>query len=621
MTLELTLSDLFTLVSSMATAVALGIAAGLGFKFARYRAPAQRAFSLTMGLSAYYVFCVGFSHGGWGRHFPALYASTQLLSGYIGPLLYFFCSSVANPLRKPSRWLLIGGVPGTVYSLYLLTHPDALAFLATYAIEREVLWHPVIVPLSLIHTLSLLGFVAWSCFLVLTQWWRVRPGRQRQALSWLVAALLSAVCTVVAVNVLPFFGLIELIPFSSLLLLPVAAMAYRALMIESTDASAIHQANDDHRLSRVESAGRVAKALVHDINNMLTAIVCHAELGLRKRTDTNAVHEHFSEIRSIGARAGVMHDRLISFTGRGRSSAKGTHPSEVISDTLSIIRPQVPEGVILESEIEDDIPVVAADPDEFHRAVTNLLMNAIEAINPQRGGRIHLAARTQEAAVIPREALGAELGGQPAVLLEVSDDGHGMDPQTADHVFEPFFSTKGSERGLGLMSVMAIARNSKAAMFFETAPAAGCVFRLWFPIRKEPAISTDVPSTLPLLQTALIVEDDDQVREGLRGLLTLCGVRVNCAVDGLDGLQAIEQATPPFDLALIDIRMPGIDGIELVQKIGSAHRPRQIILMSGDEPGARIETLPPGVTSFLRKPIGMDALTDALSLAIPEPEK
>ena len=229
--LELTPADIFTLVSSMITAVALGITAGLGFKFARYRAPAQRAFSLTMGLGAYYVFCVGFSHGGGARHFPVLYASTQLLSGYIGPLLYFFCLSVTDPLKTPNRWWLLAGVPGTLYSLYMFTHPEAVELLAAFDTDRQLRWHPVAVPLSLLHTIDLVGFTAWSFVLVVRQWLSARPGTHRQAVGWLVAALTSVLVTLVAVNVLPFFGLIELIPFSSLLLIPVAAMAYRAWII------------------------------------------------------------------------------------------------------------------------------------------------------------------------------------------------------------------------------------------------------------------------------------------------------------------------------------------------------------------------------------------------------
>jgi len=614
--LELTPRDVFTLVSSMITAVALGITAGLGFKFARYRAPAQRAFSWTMGLGAYYVFCIGFSHGGGARHFPVFYASTQLLSGYIGPLLYFFCLSVADPLRKPNRWWLLAGVPGTVYSLYMFTHPEAVEFLAAYATDRQFNWHPVIVPLTLIHTLDLVGFAIWSYVIVLAQWIRARPGTHRRALGWLVAALTSVVVTLIAVNVLPFFGLIELIPFSSLFLIPVAAMAYRALLVESTTVVADDSDAGDRLLSRMESMGRVARALVHDINNMLTAVVCHAELGLLKRNDADAAGEHFREIQTIGIRAGAMHDRLISFAGRGRKRTGVAHPSKVIGESLSVIRPQLHDASALVTKIDPDLPLVSVDPDDLHRAITNLLLNAIEAIESE-GGRITLTARADRTAVIPRDAIGASLDGSPAVLLEIADNGCGMDEQTAGQIFEPFFSTKGQDRGLGLVSVMAAARDAGAAMAFTSAPGQGSVFRVWFAIH--------APSWMPPVdeahafdvQTALIVDDDDQVRETLRELLTLCGIHVSCAIDGVDGLERIRSQSSPFDLALIDVRMPQMDGIELIQELTFSERPHRIILVSGDEPGARVDTLEHSGIEFLRKPISMARLSQILERPTP----
>jgi len=615
--LELTTKDLFTLASSMVTAVALGIAAGLGFKFARYRGPAQKAFSMTVGLGAYYVFCVGFSHGGGGRHFPLLYATTQLLSGYIGPLLYFFCLSVADPLRRPNRWYLLAGIPGTLYSLYMFTQPDSAAFLASWAADRKMPDHPIVVPLFVMHSAGLVIFALWSYVLVFSQWLRARPGAHRSACGWLVAALSSVLLILVAANILPLFGMVGLIPFSSLILIPVAAMAYRALGIESS--ASIRPAADDgdHLLSRVESMGRVGKALVHDINNMLTAIVCHAELGLLKRNDPAAITEHFQEIQAIGTRAGAMHDRLISFSGQGGKTPGMVHLNSIIEETLSAMRPQFGRSITLETRIEANLPAVKADPADLHRAMTNLLLNAVEAIDGE-DGRITVTVRAERAAVISRDAIGRHMDGCPAVLLEVTDTGCGMNSETAGQVFEPFFSTKGTDRGLGLLSVMAVVRDAQGALSFSSAPDEGCIFRLWLPLCEAAPSRPDPHVHARAIRTALVVDDDEQVRQALQEVLSLCGVDVTAAIDGVDALECIERCNTPFDLALIDVRMPRMDGLELITQLKGQHWPGRVVLVSGDEPRGRIDALGEDGVEFMRKPINPTQLCATLGLELPK---
>ena len=615
--LELTTQDLFTLVSSMITAVALGITAGLGFKFARYRKPAQRAFSVTMGLGAYYVFCIGFSHGGGGRHFPLLYACTQLLSGYIGPLLYFFCASVADPLRQPNRWYLLAGVPGTLYALILLTQPGGAEFLAHWVAHGEMPAHRLAVPLFMIHSLGLMGFALWSYGLVLREWWRARPGEHRRACGWLVAALTSVVLTLVVANLLPVLGLVSLIPFSSLILIPVAAMAYRALGIESHAAMHQDSSEGDRLLARVESMGRVGKALVHDINNMLTAIVCHAELGLLKKDNIADITEHFREIQAIGTRAGSMHDRLISFSAQGAKQSVMSQPNRVLEEALSAIRPQLGDSIELKTHIDPGLPVVNADSNDLHRAVTNLLLNAIEAIDETQG-RVTITARSERVAVIPGDAIGRTLDGRPAVLLEIADNGCGMDTKTADQLFEPFFSTKGNKRGLGLLSVMAVVRDAHGAISFDSAPGEGCVFRLWLPIAETVADAPLETASQAPIRTALVVDDDDAVRGSLEDVLSHCGVEVDTAIDGLDALQRIERSATPYDLALIDVRMPRMNGLELLDRLNGQNRPRRIVVVSGDTNRSQIDALRADGVHFERKPLNPSQLCTSLGLEVSE---
>ena len=189
--------------------------------------------------------------------------------------------------------------------------------------------------------------------------------------------------------------------------------------------------------------GRVGKALVHDINNMLTAIVCHAELGLVKNHDAAAAAEHFKEIKAIGTRAGAIHDRFISFSEQERKDLSTVELNAVIEETLSAMGPQIGDHITLETQVEAHLPPVKADADDLHRALNNLLLNAIEAMEGKEG-TITLTVRAEPAAVVPSEAIGRQMDGRPAVLLEVADTGCGMSEDTAAQLFEPFFSTKGS---------------------------------------------------------------------------------------------------------------------------------------------------------------------------------
>ena len=244
------------------------------------------------------------------------------------------------------------------------------------------------------------------------------------------------------------------------------------------------------RSERLEGIGLLAGGLAHDFGNLLTPVLGHAELILRRLPEDSPLRSRVETIRTAAERAGELVRQLLVVSGRGAFEPRPVELGDLIAEAAALVEPVLPADVALETEIVPNLPPVAGDASQLRQVIMNLISNARDAL-AERGGTIVVRALpvdvddTQASVLELREKMA--LG--PAVLLEVEDDGPGMDAATRARLLEPFFTTKPTGRGMGLASVVGIVRRHRGGLAVDSNPGRGTIFRILLPLatsRVEP---------------------------------------------------------------------------------------------------------------------------------------
>jgi len=242
------------------------------------------------------------------------------------------------------------------------------------------------------------------------------------------------------------------------------------------------------RSEKLESLGLLAGGVAHDFGNLLTPIVGHAALLERKLGPETPLESHLAAIRKAAERAGELVQYLLVVSGRGEFEPQPVDLGGLIVEAAAMLEPILSEEVALRSEIAPSLPLVAGDPTQLRQVIHNLVGNAADALAGSGGSIVVRALPVEldagQAAVLElREQV--VLG--PAVLLEVEDDGPGMDESTRARLLEPFFTTKPKGRGLGLASVVGIVRRHRGGLEVDSKPGRGTVFRILLPLAEQTA--------------------------------------------------------------------------------------------------------------------------------------
>ncbi|MCC7397303.1 MAG: response regulator [Planctomycetes bacterium] len=327
---------------------------------------------------------------------------------------------------------------------------------------------------------------------------------------------------------------------------------------------------------RLESLGTLAGGLAHDMNNILTAIL--GNVALCREPRGAPVAEALQEIELNAKAAADLCHRMLLGSGMAEPVRAPLDAVAVVVDCITRENALAPAGVQFATRFAFDTVSVLADAVQFRQVLQNLLRNAVEAVSP-RGGRIEVTVDTVVVEGGAAGQIGERLPGAFA-RIEVRDDGPGMADTVKAHVFEPFFSTKFTGRGLGLASVHGIVGRHGGAIEVDSWPGAGTTMRVLWPLAPEhlpPAPAATAASAGP---TVLIVDDDDAVRDVTRRMLAGRGYRCHVASGGAEALRLLADGLQ-VDLAVVDIVMPGMTGYEVMQGLRQ-HRPGlPVVMVSG----------------------------------------
>lgn len=235
---------------------------------------------------------------------------------------------------------------------------------------------------------------------------------------------------------------------------------------------------------RSESLSRMAGAVAHHFNNLLGAALGSLELAEVDLDPGSRVRSRIARAREATRKAADLSLQMLTYLGRDAEVARQElHLPQALEPLLEELRSRMPQEIVLASEVPEGLPALEVDPEHLTALVTHLVLNAAEALGEDAGRILVRVGRVRPGALLPGHRIPSDWtvpqGG--ATVLEVADNGPGIAPEWLDHLFEPFFTTRFQGRGLGLASVLGIARTYGGAVSVETAPGQGATFRVFLP--------------------------------------------------------------------------------------------------------------------------------------------
>jgi PAS domain S-box-containing protein len=368
--------------------------------------------------------------------------------------------------------------------------------------------------------------------------------------------------------------------------------------------------------AKMEAIGQLAGGVAHDFNNLLTCIRGYSEVLLQSVKPLDPIRQDIEEIHKAADRAAALTQQLLTFSRKQIIAPEVINLNTVVNEASKMLGRLIGENIDLTLNLDGQLGLVRADPQQIDQILVNLAVNARDAM--PGGGKLVIATENVEFAdEFCRAHPEAKPG--PHVMLSVSDTGCGMDHRIQSRIFEPFFTTKpkGKGTGLGLSTVYGIVQQNHGVICVSSEPGAGATFRICLPRVSEKEIGVSRPKRLSAdlrgTETVLLVEDDEVVGNLAAKVLNRRGYKVIRSTSPTDALPLFERHKDEVRLLLTDIVMPGMDGKELFARLQAMRVDLRVIFMSGytEDIIAHHGVLEEGI-NFVQKPFTIDELCQAV---------
>ena len=371
---------------------------------------------------------------------------------------------------------------------------------------------------------------------------------------------------------------------------------------------------------KLESMGVLAGGIAHDFNNLLSSMLGNLNLAQLKLTPGAASGPYLDNLEGTIGKAAELTRQMLAYSGKGQFLVVPMDLNQHVAEITHLLAVSISKKVRLQFEFAEGLPPIEADSAQFQQVVMNLVTNASEAMG-ETGGVITIATGLRD---ITTEEVDVRFPGQGLepgsyVTLRVADSGCGMAPETLARIFDPFFSTKGSGRGLGLSAMLGILRGHHAGIEIHSVPGEGSEFQIHFR-----ASVGEIPDSSPaeagthedrFQGKVLLVDDEADLRFSFGSLLQHLGFQVVAARDGCEALERFQPGE--YAVVFMDLTMPRMDGKEAFLQMKARDPEVKVVLTSGYSEQESIETLaglrPVG---FIQKPFNLQALTRVLELAL-----
>jgi len=358
---------------------------------------------------------------------------------------------------------------------------------------------------------------------------------------------------------------------------------------------------------KLESLGLLAGGVAHDFNNLLVGVIGNASMAQEMLPPDHPAMELLAGVLKAGEQAAHLTRQMLAYSGKGRFLVEALDLSALVSEMSGLVRPSIAKKISLDLDLEQGLPPVEADRGQIQQVFMNLALNAAEAIGSQEG-RIAVGTGVQDVddRYLRLHAEAAELRPGKYVYLQVRDTGCGMDDATRARIFDPFFSTKFTGRGLGLAAVAGILRGHKGAITVSSAPGKGSCFTVLFAAAEGAAGVRPAAARNAALQgsgAVLVVDDEKSVRELVKKVLERHGYTVLLAESGVAAIDLLKRHPGDIALVVLDLSMPRMGGDEALPELRKI-RPGIKVLVSSGYSESETMTLFQGqrVSGFIQKP-------------------
>ncbi len=374
----------------------------------------------------------------------------------------------------------------------------------------------------------------------------------------------------------------------------------------------------NRQLQKSESLGRMAGAIAHHFNNQLQVVMMNLQLATHQLPKNLELVANLNEALQSARKAAEVSTLMLTYLGQTAAKHEPLNVSEVCQRQLPIFHTVMPKSVVLETELAVPGPVIDANANQIQQILINLLTNAWEATGDAQGG-VRLTVKTVAAIDIPtvnRFPIDCQVQDQAYACLEVADAGCGIAGKDIEKVFDPFFSTKFTGRGLGLSVVLGIVRAHGGVVTVESQPEHGSVFRVFLPlsseaIPKKPVYVAQIPKTAG--GAVMVVDDEPSLRKAVTLVLKRSGFTVFEAKDGVEAVEMFQKHQDEIGCVLCDLTMPRMNGWETLTALRKLVPDISVILSSGySEAQAMDGDHPELPQAFLIKPYEWTTLRDTI---------
>jgi PAS domain S-box-containing protein len=374
---------------------------------------------------------------------------------------------------------------------------------------------------------------------------------------------------------------------------------------------------------KLESLERLAGGVAHDFNNLLMAILGNAELARQDLPSHSPILENIGAIESAAHRASELSKQMLAFSGRGSLQMSEIDLDAMVADMVPLLEVSVSTRASIDYRFGRNLPKMRGDPSQLRQLILNMVTNASESLGEESGvifvstGVVHCdVAHLQSCDVSTASGEGLY------VFVEVSDTGCGMDEETRRRVFDPFFSTKFTGRGLGLAAVLGIVRGHGGAVRIDSQIGRGTTIRVLLPAlepeatsrRSMPADRAAEAGRRPEFSgTVLLVDDEEPVRALGRRMLERLGLGVITAADGEQAVATFKRRRAEISCLVLDLTMPRMDGEAALEQIRRLDEQVPVVMSSGYDESKLAERLGRRRSvSFIQKPYRMEDLRRVL---------
>jgi two-component system, cell cycle sensor histidine kinase and response regulator CckA len=382
----------------------------------------------------------------------------------------------------------------------------------------------------------------------------------------------------------------------------------------------------NQQLQKVESLGRMAGAIAHHFNNQLQVVMMNLQIALQTLPQNAEPVENLIEAMLSARKAAEVSTLMLTYLGQTAAKYEPLDLCETCQRHLPMLRTVMPQSVTLKTELASPGPVVNANANQIQQILTNLLTNAWEAMSETRGV-VRLTVKTVSTEDIPRThrfPIDCKLQEKAYACAEVADVGCGIEDKDIEKVFDPFFSTKFTGRGLGLSVVLGIVRAHGGCVTVESQMGQASIFRVFLPlsseaIPKKPVHVAQVPKAGG--GTVLVVDDEPCLLKAVTLVLKRSGFTVFSAQDGVEAVEVFQQHRDEIGCVLCDLTMPRMDGWETLTALRKLVPDIPVILSSGySEVQVMAGEHPELPQAFLSKPYEWTALKDVIVRLMREPK-